>query len=106
MTATATASQHMTALARANEIRTARATLKRQIGEADRDKSYRLAREAIRRVESEMRGMKVLALLGAIYRFGPKKAKKVLTMAGVSSTQTLGTMTPRQRLALLEALGD
>ena len=91
--------QHLRALARANQVRLARAELKRRIG------AGRLsAVEVIRTCPPEAEGMTVTELLTSQRRWGQNRALRVLAEIPVSETKTLGSMTERQRRALDELL--
>ncbi|MDP9400561.1 MAG: hypothetical protein M3P39_06375 [Actinomycetota bacterium] len=91
--------QHLRALARANQVRLARAELKRRIG------AGRLtAGEVIRTCPPEAEGMAVAELLTSQRRWGHNRVRRVLAEVMVSETKTLGSMTERQRRALDELL--
>jgi hypothetical protein len=102
MNATATmapAPQHMQALARANEVRLARAELKRQvaIGEIT-------AAEVVLTSPWEAESMAVCDLLLSQRRWGHQRCRKLLAQVPMSETKTVGTMTDRQRTALAALL--
>ncbi len=102
MNATATiapAPQHLRALHRANEVRLARAELKRRVacGEIS-------AGEVILESPWEAESMTVADLLMSQRRWGITRCRKVLGQIPVSETKTVGTLTARQRQALAELL--
>ena len=103
MTATATIApgpQHLRALNRANEVRLARAELKRRIATGEIT-----AGEVILESPWEARSMAVADLLMSQRRWGHQRCRKVLGQIPVSETKTVGTLTERQRQALAELLG-
>ena len=101
MNATATIArgqQHMRALERANEVRLARAELKRRVGEGRSS-----AAEVILECPWEARTMSVAELLLSQRRWGHTRARRFL--AGIPlSEKELGSLTDRQRHTLAAAL--
>ena len=95
------APQHMQALARANEVRLARAALKRQVAAGARD-----ARDIVLEVPWEAESMSVSELLSAQRRWGRQRSRKLIVAAGLTETKRLGTMTERQRGILARALDE
>ena len=99
MTATASIAparpQHLQALRRANQVRLARAELKRRVacGEIT-------AGEVILESPWEAESMTVADLLMSQRRWGITRCRKVLAQIPVSETKTVGTLTDRQRHAL------
>jgi len=97
--------QHMRALARANEIRLARAALKRQIASGATS-----AADVILRCPPEAEGMTVSELLSAQRRWGRTRSRKLLGGLELKENKQLSTFTQRQRdlLAgvLLEKLSE
>jgi hypothetical protein len=91
--------QHLRALARANQVRLARAHLKRGVafGEVD-------VAEVILYCPSEVRGMAVADLLVSQPRWGLTRSRKCLARIPMSENKTVGSMTDRQRHALAAAL--
>lgn len=86
--------QRLNALERANQIRTARAELKREI------------RHGARTLESlldhpDTASMKVLAALLEVPKIGPTKARRIMKSAGCSPSKTFGGLTDRQREDLI-----
>ena len=108
MNATATIApahpQYMRALERANEVRLARAELKRRvaIGEID-------AAEVILDCPWEAHSMAVADLLMNQHCWGQTRCRKFLAQIPMSEKKTIGSMTDRQRhtlAALLRSAGD
>jgi hypothetical protein len=93
--------QCMRALQRANEVRLARAELKRQIAEGTIS-----AAEVILRCPSPIEKMTVSELLMSQRRWGRTRCRKYLTAVPLSETKTVGSMTDRQRHALAAMLAD
>jgi hypothetical protein len=103
MNATATISpapQHMRALQRANEVRLARAELKRRIAAGEVSAS-----EVILTCPWEADSMSVADLLMCQRRWGHNRCRNFLAGVPMSETKTVGSMTERQRHALSEMLG-
>ena len=99
MNATATIApagrQYMRALERANEVRLARARLKRRVafGEVD-------VAEVILDYPWETHSMAVADLLMSQRRWGQTRCRKLLAQIPMSENKTVGSMTDRQRHAL------
>jgi len=91
--------QHMRALARANEVRLARAALKREIAAGSRS-----ALEVVRDVPWEAESMAVGELLAAQRRWGKARSRKLISSAGLKETKEVGDLTERQRRVLAGAL--
>lgn len=90
--------QHMQALQRANEVRLARAELKRQIGDG-----ATTVGEVILACPWEAASMTIAELLTSQRRWGTTRCSKFLATIGMPETKTVGSMTDRQR-GLLSAL--
>ena len=107
MTATATMAparpQHLRALSRANEVRLARADLKRRVGCGELSVG-----DVILESPWEAESMTVADLLMSQRRWGITRCRKLLGQIPVSETKTIGSLTDRQRraLALLLAPSD
>ena len=86
------APQHMEALAHANRVRLARASLKRAIlaGKAD-------VIEVIRTCPWEVETMTVGELLRSQRRWGRARARKFLSSLALNENRELGRLTERQR---------
>ena len=95
----APAPQHMQALQRANEVRLARAELKRHVGEGAVS-----VKEVILECPWEAASMTVAELLLSQRRWGTTRASKFLAQIGMPEAKPIGAMTERQRLALVAAL--
>lgn len=99
--------QHLVALERANRVRLARASLKRQIAAGERS-----AAEVIADPPFEARSMSVMELLTSQRRWGVTRSRRALRAAyivtgngEVAERKALETLTPRQREALVAILG-
>jgi hypothetical protein len=88
----------MQALQRANEVRLARAVLKRKIGVG----TLTVA-EVILACPWEAASMTIAELLTSQRRWGTTRASKFLAGIGMPETKTVGSMTERQR-GLLAAM--
>lgn len=91
--------QHMQALQRANEVRLARAELKRKVS----DGAITVA-EVIVECPWEAASMTVAELLTSQRRWGATRCSKFLAGIGLPETKTVGSMTDRQRSVLAAAL--
>ncbi len=104
MTATATIAparpQHLQALSRANQVRLARAELKRRIATGEIT-----AGDVILDSPWEAHSMAVADLLMSQRRWGHQRCRRVLAQIPVSETKTIGSLTQRQRVALAALLG-
>ena len=102
MTATTTPPgppQHLCALAKANEVRFARATLKQRVSREEIT-----AAEVILDIPPEAATMEVSVLLMSQQRWGRKRSRKLLLSISISENKTIGSMTERQRRAIAAAL--
>jgi hypothetical protein len=105
MNATATATrapagpQYMRALERANQVRLARAELKRRIAMGEVDVG-----EVILECPWEADSMAVADLLVSQRRWGQTRCRKFLSQIPMSEKKTVGSMTDRQRRALAAML--
>jgi hypothetical protein len=91
--------QHLRALARANEIRLARAELKRRVLEQEVSVA-----EIVLDPPAEAENMTVADLLMSQKRWGHTRCRKFLAAIPMSEAKTVGAMTERQRRAVAEAL--
>ena len=96
---TAPAPQHMRALARANEVRLARADLKRRIAHGDVT-----VEEVVLTSPWEAESMTISDLLMSQRRWGSTRCRKLLQGIPMSENKTVGSMTERQRRALAALL--
>lgn len=102
MTASATIArgeQHMQALQRANEVRLARAELKRRVARGEVD-----AAEVVRTCPWEADGMAIADLLASQRQWGDSRVRRFLATVPLSEAKTIGKMTERQRNALATML--
>jgi len=86
------APQHMQALQRANEVRLARAELKREVA-----KGTITVAEVILNGPSEAASMTIAELLTSQRRWGTTRCSKFLAGIGMPETKTVQSMTERQR---------
>jgi uncharacterized protein with von Willebrand factor type A (vWA) domain len=91
--------QHLRALQRANEVRLARAELKRAIADGEMDIA-----EVILDCPPEAESMAVADLLMSQRRWGQTRCRRFLAQIPMSEKKTLGSMTERQRHALVKML--
>jgi hypothetical protein len=91
--------QRMDALQRANEIRTRRAQLKRDL-KAGRTSIHDLLQSPPEYLETA----KVFDMLVAVPKYGRVKANKVLTQCRISPSKTIGGLSERQRSELVSSL--
>lgn len=91
--------QHLRALAKANEVRLARAELKRRVLAGDLS-----AAEVILESSWEAESMTVADLLMAQKRWGHTRCRTFLQRVPLSETKTIGSMTDRQRNAVAAML--
>ena len=95
------APQHIRALERANEVRLARASLKRRISKGDMR-----ACEVVSECPWEAESMKISELLMSQQRWGRTRSRKFLTKVGISENRELGKLTDRQRQLLSGQLAE
>ena len=91
--------QHMQALAHANEVRLARAALKRSVASGEVE-----AAEIVRDCPWQVESMTVGELLRSQRRWGRTRARKFLFSLALNENRELGRLTARQRLVLAQAL--
>ena len=91
--------QHMRALARANEVRLARAELKRKIVQGEVTVA-----EIVLETPWEAASMSIADLLMSQRRWGNTRCRKLLQTIPMTETKTVGSMTERQRRALASQL--
>src|SRR3954453_12862953 len=90
-TMTTTAPQHMRALARANEVRLARAELERRIAQGDVTVS-----EVVLDMPWEATSMSIADLLMSQRRWGTTRCRKLFQTIPMTESKTVGSMTDRQ----------
>jgi hypothetical protein len=93
--------QHMRALARANEVRLARAELKRKVA----DEEVEVA-DVILGCPWEAHSMAVADLLMSQRRWGHTRCRRFLAQIPMSEKKSIGSMTERQRQALAAMLAS
>lgn len=91
--------QHMQALAHANKVRLARASLKREIASGQLETS-----EVVRGCPWEVSTMTVGELLRSQSRWGRARARKFLFGLALNENRELGRLTKRQQIVLAAAL--
>ena len=91
--------QRMDALQRANQIRTRRAQLKRDL-KAGRVSIHDLLRNPPEYLETA----KVFDMLLAVPKYGRVKVNKILTTSRISPSKTIGGLSERQRNELVSML--
>jgi hypothetical protein len=91
--------QYMRALERANQVRLARAELKRRVAMEELDVA-----EVILGCPWEAESMAVADLLMSQRRWGQTRCRKFLAQIPMSEKKTVGSMTDRQRRTLAEML--
>jgi hypothetical protein len=91
--------QHMRALQRANEVRLARAELKRRVTDGETT-----AAAVILGSPWEAESMAVAELLMSQHRWGHTRARRFLAGVPMTETKTIGSMTERQRRSLAAML--
>ncbi len=103
MNATATIApavpQHIRALQRANEVRLARAELKRRVADGELDIA-----EVILDCPPEAQSMAVSDLLMSQRRWGQTRCRRLLAQLPISEKKTVGSLTDRQRRTLVSML--
>ncbi|MGA2469762.1 MAG: hypothetical protein ABSG64_03635 [Solirubrobacteraceae bacterium] len=87
--------QHMQALQRANEVRLARAELKRRVAEGETSVA-----QIVLSAPWEVDTMAVAELLMSQRRWGHTRARRFLAGIPMAETKTIGSMTDRQRQTL------
>ena len=95
----APAPQHLRALARANEVRLARAELKRRISDGEIT-----AASVILDCPDEAASMEIADLLSSQRRWGDTRCRKFLQGLRLPETKTIGSMTERQKLEVASLL--
>lgn len=94
-----TAPQHMRALDRANQVRLARAELKRDIAEGRRQVA-----DIVADCPWESESMTISDLLMSQHRWGRTRCRRFLGSLGLPENKTIGTLTDRQRSCLAARL--
>jgi hypothetical protein len=94
-----TPEQCMKALERANAVRLARASLKRQVADGELT-----AAEVIRDAPWEAENLTLADLLMSQHRWGRQRCRKFLARNQINELKTVGTLTERQRRLLADQL--
>jgi hypothetical protein len=92
--------QRLRALERANEVRLARAQLKRRIAGGDMS-----AAEIILNTPREATSWSVRELLMSQRRWGSQRCRRFLELNGINELKPVGGLTDRQKLMLAAQLG-
>ena len=93
------APQHLRALEQANRVRLARAELKRQVASQET-----AAAAVVLECPWEAASMELSDLLMSQRRWGRARCRRLLLSLGLPENKHIGTLTPRQRRALVEVL--
>jgi hypothetical protein len=93
------APQHMQALAHANRVRLARASIKRAIGSNQMEVT-----EVVRNCPWEVETMTIGELLRSQRRWGRTRVRKFLSSLALNENRELGRLTERQRTVLAAEL--
>lgn len=96
--------QTMSALAKANRIRVARAKLMQRMEVLPSRESCSMAADLVADPPDVMLSMEVFDLLHRVKRVGPGVADGLLRAAGITANVQLGVLTSRKRAALEAAL--
>jgi hypothetical protein len=91
--------EHVRALKRANEVRRARALIKRRIASGDLS-----AAEVILSHRWELESMRIVELLLSQRRWGRTRCEKFLERVTMHQNKSIGSMTERQRIAVAALL--
>jgi hypothetical protein len=91
--------QHLKALERANEVRLARAALKRRVASGE----IRVA-DVVLACPAEVEGMAISDLLMSQRRWGRTRCRKFLATIPITESKQIGTLTDRQRRAVASDL--
>src|SRR3954452_16094335 len=97
--ASGAAPQHLMALQRANEVRLARAELKRRICSLDLS-----AAQVVLECPWEADSMEISDILMSQRRWGRARCRRLLLSLGMPENKQLGTLTQRQRFELAAVL--
>lgn len=91
--------QHLRALQRANEVRLARADLKRRVADGELTVA-----EVILQSPWEAQSMAIADLLMSQRRWGRTRCRRFLAQVPLPETKTIGSLTERQRHAVAALL--
>lgn len=93
--------QHLRALERANEVRLARAELKRRVSSGEIN-----AADVVMTSPWEAESMTISDLLKSQRRWGTTRCRKFVQCVPLSENKTIGSLTDRQRAAVALMLDD
>ncbi len=93
--------QHLRALEQANEVRLARAELKRRVAEGELS-----VVEVVLSCPRHAHSMSIGSLLTSQKRWGRARCHRILVPIGVAENKPVGALTERQRMALADALSE
>lgn len=93
--------QRRAALARAQEVRTTRASIKQMLGAGEISLADLLDRADDNDVVA---GMRVSDVLRALPRIGPVRSRRLMEGLDIAASRRLGGLGPRQRRDLLDTL--
>ena len=96
--------QRLTALDKANAVRSYRKTLKEEVRAASRAEGIDRTVEAIEETPDLLQTMRVVDLLKSVRTFGPTKVNRTINRARISPGRTFGGLTLRQRKDLCSYL--
>lgn len=96
--------QRMAALARGNERRIARSRCRARMKGMKRPDAAALAVNLIGAPPEWARTWRVASVLQCIPAIGPTKAATIIRRAGVDGAQSIASLTPGKRAALIDAL--
>ena len=91
--------QHLLALEVANRVRLARAEMKRRVADGELS-----AADVVGNCPWEAHSMSISTLLLSQKRWGRARCRRVLVSIGVAENKPVGSLTERQRMALVKAL--
>ena len=91
--------QHLRALKEANRVRLGQAAIKRQVAEGAVS-----AADVVMSCPWPAHSMSISALLTSQKRWGGARCRRILVTIGVTENKPVGSLTERQRMALVDAL--
>ena len=89
--------QHLDALKHANDVRLARAELKRKLNAGEVD-----IRDVLSDPPDYLKNMKIYELILSLNRYGRERTLRLLRRAQIAESKTIAFVTPRQRNLLIE----
>jgi hypothetical protein len=97
--------QRKLALAEANRVRAERARFKVSLHRLTSEQALRMAAALVARPPEWATSWRVAEPLISLPKWGPRKVARVMGAAGLREGKRLGSLTDRQRAALIEELG-